>query len=211
MRTGRPLLALFLAALPLMATAGCTAGGVGDIPSPAPGVSRTAPHSSPTPSPSPVPTVSPVDPTVIFAADGIAGYQIGAGLTDLVFASMVTNVTPVGAGNPACANTSQAGATGVYAGRLTLTFSSGQLIAIRTVDPALTTPTGVHVGMAVPDLKSIYASRATQIGTSTLSVRVPATTLALVFTLDPTASTVTAMSAGQAQPLENAATTGQVC
>jgi hypothetical protein len=211
MRTRRPLLALFLAALPIVGVAGCTASGLTDPQSPAPGVSRTAPRSSPSPSPSPVPTVSPLDPNVVFAADGIAGYQIGAGLTDLVFASMVTNVVPVGAGNPACANTSQGGATGFYAGRLTLTFAGGQLVAIRTVDPGLTTPSGAHVGMAVADLKSIYANRATPIGTSALSVRVPATTLALVFTLDPTASTVTAMSAGQAEPLENAATTGQIC
>ena len=50
-----------------------------------------------------------------------------------------------------------------------------------------------------------------QLGNKAYSVRVPATQLALVFFLDQTNTTVTSMSGGEAQPLEDAARTGEGC
>jgi hypothetical protein len=205
-RLASTLTALVVAAL----LAGCTGGGPSGALSTGPSASATGPTASPTPTRSPFPTTPPTDPAVVFAADGIGGYNIGADLTDLQTRGMVSDIVPV----PLCVDTKQAEATGVYAGKLTLTFRAAQLSDIHTTDPAYLTPSGAKVGLPVADLTSTYGPRAAVITGRTgqaITVRVPATTLALVFALDPTNTTVAGMFAGQAAQAEDAATTGQAC
>jgi len=194
----------------LVAAAGCT----GKTPSGAVATGSSSPPAratpSPTPTRSPFPTSPPTNPAVVFAADGIGGYTIGADLTDLQTRGMVTNIAPVAL----CVDTKQAEATGVYAGKLSLTFRAAQLTAIHTTDPGYVTPSGAKVGLAVADLDSTYGPRAALISGKAgqaITVRVPATTLALVFALDPTDKVVAGMFAGQAQQAEDTATTGRSC
>jgi hypothetical protein len=208
-RLARTLTALVVAGL-LAAATGCTAGNPTGATPTGSGTTPARATPSPTPTRSPYPTAPPTNPAVVFAADGIGGYTIGADLTDLQIRGMVTNIAPV----PLCVDTRQAEATGVYAGKLSLTFRAAQLTAIHTTDPGYVTPSGVKVGLAVADLDSTYGPRAALISGKAgqaITVRVPATTLALVFALDPTDKVVAGMFAGQAQPAEDAATTGQVC
>jgi hypothetical protein len=203
----RWLRATLLAGALVLGLSACTGDTPNDSPTTGAGPSKTRTSASPTPSRSPYPTAPATDPAVVFAADGIGGYLIGAGLTDLQSRAMVTNIVP----NQLCLDTRQADATGVYAGRLSLTFRAGQLIAIRTTVPDFVTPSGARVGMALADLRSTYGGRGTLIAGKALSVRVPATTLALLFTIDPASSTVTGLAAGQAQALEDAVGSGQLC
>jgi hypothetical protein len=166
---------------------------------------------SPTPSTSPTPTTPPTDPAIVFAADGIGGYTIGTALTDLQSRAMVTNITE----SPFCADAKGADATGVYAGKVTLTFRTGRLTAVHTLSTVYVTPSGGKVGMLLTDLQSIYASRGTLItgnlGNKAFSVRVPASGLGIVFYLDSTNTKVAAMSGGDAQALEDAARNGEGC
>lgn len=208
-RLASSLTGLLVAGL-LTVAAGCTTK------SPTGAVSTGSPSSparvtaSPTPTRSPFPTAPATNPAVVFAADGVGGYTIGADLTDLQTRGMVTNIAPV----PLCVDTRQAQATGVYAGKLSLTFRAAQLTAIHTTDPGFVTPSGVKVGLPVADLTSTYGPRAALISGKAgqaITVRVPATTLALVFALDATDKVVAGMFAGQAQAAEDAATTGQAC
>jgi hypothetical protein len=166
---------------------------------------------SPTPSTSPTPTTPPTDPAIVFAADGIGGYTIGTALTDLQSRAVVTNISE----SPFCADAKGADATGVYAGKVTLTFRSGRLTAVHTLSTVYVTPSGGKVGMLLTDLQSIYASRGTLItgtlGNKAFSVRVPASGLGIVFYLDPANTKVAAMSGGDAQALEDAARNGEGC
>ena len=154
-RLASSLTGLLVAGL-LTVAAGCTTK------SPTGAVSTGSPSSparvtaSPTPTRSPFPTAPATNPAVVFAADGVGGYTIGADLTDLQTRGMVTNIAPV----PLCVDTRQAQATGVYAGKLSLTFRAAQLTAIHTTDPGFVTPSGVKVGLPVADLTSTYGPRA---------------------------------------------------
>jgi len=169
--------------------------------------------ASPGPSPSrtPTPTAPPTDPVIIFAADGIGGYTIGASLADLTAHGLVKTATD----SPQCADTKTADTVGTYAGKVSLTFRAGKLSAVHTTSNAYVTPSGAKVGMTVTALQALYGDRGMvitgQLGNKAYSVRVPATPLALVFFFDQTNTTVTSMSGGEAQPLENAARTGEGC
>lgn len=202
--------AVLVAALGLTGAAACTAGGgtgTGTTPSPG-GPSATATAS---PSLSPSPTPPPTDPAIVFAADGIGKYLIGTPLASLQGSTLISDLVE----SPHCSDAFGAKATGTYAGKVSLTFRGGKLIAIHTDSTSLVTPSGAKVGMAVAEVQSIYAARATLItgtlGNKALSVRVPASTLAIVFYLDATNTKVAAMGAGEAQPLEDAARNGEGC
>lgn len=176
---------------------------------PAPGA--TTPAVSPSPSRTPPPTAPPTDPVVVFAADGIGGYRIGSDLSDLIATHLIITATD----SASCADAKTADTTGAYAGKVSLTFRTGKLSAIHTTSTAYVTPSGAKVGMTLAALQGIYGTRGTvitgQLGNKAYSVRVPATQLALVFFLDQTNTTVTSMSGGEAQPLEDAARTGEGC
>ena len=103
----------------------------------------------------------------------------------------------------------------MYAGKVSLTFRGGKLSAVHTTSAGYVTPSGAKVGMTLARLQDLYGDRGTvitgQLVNKAYSVRVPATPLALVFFLDQTNTTVASMSGGEAQPLENAARTGEGC
>jgi hypothetical protein len=94
-----------------------------------PPTTSPAGSASPSPGSSPTPTTPPTDPAIVFAADGIGGYTIGTALTDLQSRAMVTKISE----SPFCADAKGADATGVYAGKVTLTFRSGRLTAVHTL------------------------------------------------------------------------------
>ena len=176
-----------------------------------PTASADSASATPTLSRTPTPTAPPTDPVVVFAADGIGGYQIGSALSDLIARGLVAHV----ADSASCTDAKTADTTGVYAGKVSLTFRSGRLSAIHTTSNTYVTPSGAKVGMTLAALQGIYGTRGMvitgQLGNRAYSVRVPATPLALVFFLDQTSTTVASMSGGDAQPLEAAARTGEGC
>lgn len=193
--------------------AGCDRGNPQSTPTTGPATTTAAAPTSTDPSPSatPTPTTPPTDPATVFAADGIGGYTIGAALSDLQSRTMVTNI----AESPQCTDAKTADATGVYAGKVTLTFRTDRLTGIHTQSTLYVTPSGAKVGMLLTDLQSIYASRGVLItgtlGNKAFSVRVPASGLGIVFYLDASNTRVAAMSAGDAQALEDAARHGEGC
>jgi hypothetical protein len=166
---------------------------------------------SPGPSRTPTATAPPTDPVIVFAADGIGGYLIGTSLSDLTARGLVKST----ADSPSCADAKTADTTGAYAGKVSLTFRAGKLSAVHTTSTGYVTPSGAKVGMTLAALQGLYGDRGMvitgQLGNKAYSVRVPATPLALVFFLDQTNTTVASMSGGEAQPLENAARTGEGC
>jgi hypothetical protein len=171
----------------------------------------TTPAVSPSASRTPPPTAPPTDPVVVFAADGIGGYRIGAQLSDLIATHLIISASD----SPSCTDAKTADTTGVYAGKVSLTIRASKLSAIHTTSTAYVTPSGAKVGMTLATLQGLYGDRGTvitgQLGNKAYSVRVPATQLALVFFLDQTNTTVTSMSGGEAQPLEDAVRTGEGC
>jgi hypothetical protein len=173
----------------------------------------TEPTATVTPGPSrtPTPTAPPTDPTIVFAADGIGGYLIGATLADLSARGLVNHL----AESPSCPDTKGSDTTGAYAGKVSLTFRSDKLSAIHTASSAYVTPSGAKVGMTLSALQDLYGNRGMvitgQLGNKAYSVRVTATPLAVVFFLDPTNTTVVSMSGGVAQSLEDAVRTGEGC
>jgi hypothetical protein len=208
MRAG---LATATAGLALLAAAGCNRSPEPPI-STLPIVIPTTPTPTDTLTPTlpPSPTAPATDPAIVFAADGIGPYTIGGSLTDLQDHAQVVNIEE----SPFCTDYKGAGATGIYAGQVTLTFHAGRLNELHTTSTAYVTPSGGKVGMALTDLQGIYGSRGTLIngpGAKGYSVRVPATALAIVFLLDATNTTVAAMSAGEADPLEDAVRHGEGC
>jgi hypothetical protein len=194
--------------LALLALAGCDGPSqpTGQNPTQTPTASVT-----PTTSRTPTPTAPPTDPVIVFAADGIGGYTIGASLTDLTTRGLVTHVVD----SPSCADAKTADATGAYAGKVSLTFRGGKLSAVHTTSSAYVTPSGAKVGLALTALQNIYGDLGQvitgQLGNKAYSVRASATQLAVVFFLDQTNSTVASISAGDAQPLEDTARTGAGC
>jgi hypothetical protein len=166
---------------------------------------------SPGPSRTPTPTAPPTDPVIVFAADGIGGYLIGASLSDLTARGLVKAT----ADSQSCADAKTADTTGAYSGKVSLTFRAGKLSAIHTASNGYVTPSGAKVGMTLAALQELYGDRGMvitgQLGNKAYSVRVPAAPLALVFFLDQTNTTVASMSGGEAQPLENAVRTGEGC
>jgi hypothetical protein len=206
-----PLAVLVGTGLFALAVAGCK----GDPPPPA--VSTTPPPSvgvttpSATPSSTPVPTSPTPDPATVFAADGVGAYIIGTGLSDLRGRGLVTSVVE----SELCQDAKGAAATGTHAGRLTFTFRSDRLVAVHTTSTSLVTPSGARVGMTVAQLQTVYGSRGTLItgalGNKAFIVRVVGSGLAIVFYLDSTNTRVASMSGGEAQPLEDAARTGEGC
>jgi hypothetical protein len=171
----------------------------------------TTATASPSPSRTPTPTAPPTDPVIVFAADGIGGYLIGASLADLTTRGLVKSA----ADSPQCADTKTADTAGTYAGKVSLTFRSGKLSAVHTASTAYVTPSGAKVGMTASALQALYGDRGMmitgQLGNKAYSVRVPATPLALVFFFDQSNTMVASMSGGEAQPLENAVRTGEGC
>lgn len=222
-----------LVALVALATAiaACSVGSLGDVPtapqtavpslaqdspnpSPSPSETATVPLASPTSSSTetPSPTKPATDPATVLAADGIGPYVIGARLSDLQSRSLVMNIER----SFACdASWQHAGATGRYAGQLTVTFYLGRLIDMDTNSTELVTPSGARVGMPLTELQSLYGSRGTLItgtsGNQAFSVRVPDTALGIVFYLDETNRKAQSMSAGGVQRLEIAAVVGEGC
>jgi hypothetical protein len=208
--SGRVVTALLVAAFGVAGAAACTSGdGGGTVTTPSPGGPSATATAGPSLSPSPTPP--PTDPAIVFAADGIGKYVIGTPLSNLQGSTLISDLTE----SPHCTDAFGAKATGPYAGKLSLTFRGGKLTAIHTDSTSLVTPSGAKVGMALTEVQSIYAARATLIngtlGNKALSVRVPASTLAIVLYLDATNTKVAAMSAGDAQPLEDAARNGEGC
>jgi hypothetical protein len=191
----------------MLALAGC------DGPSQPNGQTSTTPPVSVTPTVSrtPTPTAPPTDPVIVFAADGIGGYTIGASLSDLTARGLITHTVD----SASCADTKSADTTGAYAGKVSLTFRGGKLSAVRTTSPTYVTPAGAKVGLTLTALQSIYGDLGQvitgQLGNKAYSVRVAATQLALVFVLDQTNTTVASISGGEAQPLEDAVRTGAGC
>lgn len=189
-------------------------------PDPSPSPSEAAPlpttvaSASPTSSPiaTPSPTEPATDPATVLAANGIGPYAIGARLSDLRSRALVTNVQP----SSNCDDSWQhAEATGSYAGQLSFTFDHGRLTSIDTDATDLVTPSGARVGMPLTELQRIYGSRGRLItgasGNQAISVRVPDTSLGIVFFLDATNTKTWSMSAGEIQRLEIAAVVGEGC
>jgi hypothetical protein len=173
-----------------------------------------APTESPIASPdeTPEPTVEATDPALVFAANGIGPYAIGASMAELQSSGLITNVEP----SLHCDDSWRvAEATGRYAGQLHLTFHLGRLTDIGTDSRELVTPSGAQVGMTLADLRDIYGSRGTLItgvnGNQAFSVRVLDTTLGIIFFLDETNTTTQAMTAGEIDRLEEAVTVGEGC
>jgi hypothetical protein len=164
-----------------------------------------------TPSRTPTPTAPPTDPVIVFAADGIGGYLIGASLAVLTARGLVSHP----ADSQSCADAKTADSTGAYAGKVSLTFRGDKLSAVHTTSTVYVTPSGAKVGMTLAALQALYGDRGTvitgQLGNKAYAVRVPATPLALLFFLDQSNTTVASMSGGQAQPLEDAVRTGEGC
>jgi hypothetical protein len=211
-------LALVKVAVPFAAALMLVAGCHGSPSTPTPsgttdgaGGPTTSATASPNPSRSPTPTAPPTDPVLVFAADGIGGYQIGTSLADLTALRLVAHV----ATSTSCADTKTADTGGPYAGNVSLTFRGDKLSAIHTTSSTYVTPSGAKVGMSLTNLLAIYGTRGTvitgQLGNKAFSVRVPATQLGLVFFLDQSNTTVASMSGGVAQPLEDAVRTGEGC
>ena len=204
-------LALALAAALSLAACHGSPPPSGPGPTGSPAAGATTPVGSPSASRTPAPTAPPTDPVVVFAADGIGGYRIGSELSDLIATHLITNA----ADSASCTDAKTADTTGAYAGKVSLTFRASKLSAIHTNSTAYVTPSGAKVGMTLTALQGIYGTRGTvitgQLGNKAYSVRVPATQLGLVFFLDQSNTTVASMSGGVAQPLEDAARTGEGC
>lgn len=212
-----------LIALVALATAiAACSQGVGSLGAPTasqtavPSLAQVSPDPTPSPTSSstatPSPTKPATDPAIVLAADGIGPYVIGARLSDLQSRGLVTNIEP----SFHCDGSWQgAGATGRYAGQLTVTFYLGRLIDMHTDSTELVTPSGARVGMPLTELQRIYGSRGTLItgtsGNQAFSVRVPDTALGIVFYLDETNRKAQSMSAGGVERLEIAAVVGEGC
>jgi hypothetical protein len=153
----------------------------------------------------------------VLAANGIGPYVVGASLAELQSRTLVTNVE----GSFHCDDSWQGGeATGLYAGRLWVTFYLGRLIDVHTSWTELVTPSGARVGMTLTELQNIYGSHGTLITgmddspvteNQALSVRVPDTELGIVFYLDNTNAKSDSMSAGKVERLEQMAVVGEGC
>ncbi len=210
-RTGTRAVIALLALTALTVLAGCNRNGATPPPAGISTTPATTATASPTPTGTPSPTPPPTDPAIVFAADGIGPYVIGTSLTDLQDHGSLANIEE----SPFCTDAKGADATGLYAGKITLTFRSGRLTAIHTLSTAYVTPSGARIGMSLTALQGIYGSRGTLINGSLsnkgYSVRVAATGLAIVFLLDSTNTKVAAMSGGEAQALEDAVRHGEGC
>jgi hypothetical protein len=205
----------------LLAGAGFAAGcGTGTPPpSGTPSASRSSSAASatstrPTPTASPTsaaPTPPVTDSATVFGADGIGPYLVGTPLVQLQSDLLVTGVTD----STTCAGLINAGATGSYAGTISLAFSGGKLASVRTTSTALVTPSGTKIGTPLADAQTLYGSRAEVVtgpsGGKALLIPVIGSGVALALYLDPTNTTVVAMGAGDATMLESAARAGQVC
>jgi hypothetical protein len=166
---------------------------------------------SPSASASPSPTPPATDPAIVFAADGIGPYVIGSEMSDLKARAVLANIVE----SPFCTDAFGAEGTGAYAKKITLTFRHGLLAAIHTTSNTYVTPSGARVGMSLSQVQGIYGSRATlltgTLGNKALSVRVPASGLAIIFYVGSSGTTIDAMSGGEAQPLEDAVHNGEGC
>jgi hypothetical protein len=163
------------------------------------------------PTQSPSPSVSATDPGSVLAADGIGPYVIGSSMADLKARALLDNIVE----SPFCTDAFGADATGVYSGKLTLSFRHGLLTSVHTVSNSFVTPSGARVGISLTDLQGIYGTRGIlltgTLGNKAFSVRVPASGLAVLFYLDPTAKKVDAISGGEAAALEDAVHNGEGC
>jgi hypothetical protein len=221
-----------LAALAALVTAiaGCSlgTGGLAGVPSASPTAPPSLTRSSPDPSPSdtappttaptaspyatPSPTEPAVDPATVFAASGIGPYVVGSRLSKLKSQALVANVEP----SFHCdAQWQNAEATGRYADKLTVSFFLGSLIDVHANSSEFVTLSSARVGMLLTELQRIYGKRGTLVtgvsGNQAFSVRVPDTTLGIVFFLDEANAKVGSMSAGEVEPLEAAAVNGEGC
>jgi hypothetical protein len=211
-RPGR-LFALIVIAI---ATAACSAANPAAplTANPTLGPSLTpAPTATATPSPTDTPSsAEPTPDPAVLTADGIGSYVVGATLSDLQSRGLVANV----ASSVNCdASWQDAQATGRYAEQLTVNFHLGRVTDVATSSTELVTPSGARVGMSLTELQAIYGSSGTLIkginGNQALSVRVPNTTLGIVFYLDETNTKAVSMSAGEVERLEQAAEFGEGC
>jgi hypothetical protein len=215
MNRSHRVMALAVLAIAIVA---CSQGGgsVGSVATASPSTPTPTSVASASPTSSPIGTSSPtapaIDPATVLAPEGIGPYVIGATLSELESRALVTNIEP----SFNCDDDWQhAEATGGYAAQLSFTFHLGRLIDVGTDSSDLVTPSGARVGMPLAELQSIYGTRGTLItgtsGNQAVSVRVPDTTLGIVFYLDSTNTETRAMSAGEVERLEQAAVVGEGC
>jgi hypothetical protein len=190
----------------LLASSGCTSRPKAHPPAatpasgtPASGTAQTEPDEEPGSSPDEI------------RADGIGRYAIGASLADLRGRGLVVNVQ----NSPHCDDVSIADGTGRYTGLLTLTFVHDRLVAVHTSSATLRTAGGAKVGMALGDVKTLYADTAEAIGNGmgakAVIVRDRAAGLTLLFFASAPSSPVGVISAGDLARLEDDFNRGAGC
>jgi len=92
---------------------------------------------------------------LIMSVRGAGPYRIGATLQRLTAAGLVVDPAPI----PGCDGIIVAGATGVWAGNILLTFRSNRLRVIDTATDAVRSRSGAMVGMSFAELEQIYGRR----------------------------------------------------
>jgi hypothetical protein len=211
----RPTLLRLVAAVAVAGLVMVGAGACNRSPKTEPTTTATSPTPTATATPSatasPSPTPPATDPAIVFAADGIGPYLIGAAMSELKARALLVNIVE----SPFCTDTFGAEGTGAYAKKITMTFRHGLLSAVHTSSNTFVTPSGARVGMTLSAVQGIYGSRATlltgTLGNKALSVRVPASGLAIIFYVGSSGTSIDAMSGGEAQPLEDAVHNGEGC